>query len=210
MTWIKICGITKHEDAEKVAEAGADALGFIFANSPRQISPLEAKDIISELSPDIEKIGVFVNEEAEKVQEIVRSCGLTGIQLHGEESPEYCSLFTHCKVIKALRMKDELKQSDLDPYLLVGSVDSILLDTYVPGLAGGTGTCFTWDSTGQFAWRGKPVIIAGGLNPGNVRQALLLGKAQGVDVSSGVELVPREKDLDKVREFINQVRGSAK
>jgi len=199
---VKICGITNKEDAFFAVDFGADALGFIFYPlSPRNITPLQAKKIIKMLPPFIDRVGVFVNENPLKVKEISSFCGLTTLQFHGDESPSYCSFFPCYKVIKSFSIKDRLPSS-----LLKYRVDAILLDAFCEGKRGGTGKTFRWDLALEVKDFGFPLIISGGLSPGNVRGAIEKVRPYAVDVASGVEEKPGKKSKDKLREFILKVR----
>ena len=166
---IKICGIKQKIDAEVAVSLGVDALGFIFAPSPREISVEKAKDIISSLPPFITAVGVFVDEDIKTIQEKASYCGLDYIQLHGHETPEYCRL-VGLKVLKAIRVKDKESISGMARYQDV--VNGFVLDTYIKGLSGGTGKCFEW-SLACGAQRFGPIILSGGLTPENVNRAIL-------------------------------------
>ncbi|WP_243270083.1 phosphoribosylanthranilate isomerase [Thermanaerosceptrum fracticalcis] len=209
MVWIKICGITNLADAETATAFGANALGFVFAPSKRKVEPDTARQIIKALPPEVEKIGVFVNEEVARVKEIANYCGLTGLQLHGEESPDYCSYFRNYDVIKAFRVSNYIDWQSIKPYVVNQCINKILLDTYVPQQLGGTGKTFPWEIVGEQEWE-VPVIIAGGLNAGNAALAVRLGKPFGVDVASGVEKEPGKKDPVKLKAFIEKARGLEK
>lgn len=199
MTMIKICGIQSVQDGLMVAQYGADALGLVFAPSKRQVTLEQGKKICQEMPEPIKKIGVFVNEEYEKVLEIAEECHLDYLQFHGSESPEYCSGFSNWKIIKALAIKDSVpKVSDYQ-------VDAFLLDTYISGQVGGTGRTFDWNIAKSFPTGGVPLILAGGLTPENVVQAIKMVKPFGVDVSSGVE-TSGYKDSNKVKMFITEAR----
>ncbi|MCK8825897.1 phosphoribosylanthranilate isomerase [Fuchsiella alkaliacetigena] len=204
MTRIKICGITNLEDALRAVEQGVDSLGFILAASPRQVSPERVKEIVDNLPPFINKVGVFVDEELAKVKEIVSYCGLDTVQLHGSESPEYCQEFANLTVVKAFRIKDQLPLLELKEYAEV--VTAYLLDTYVAGQAGGTGETFNWNLAEQ-AKEAGPIILAGGLKPENIVSAIRDVAPYGVDVSSGVEKEPGVKDHDRLVELVNQVNS---
>lgn len=198
---IKICGITNLDDALAAAELGADAVGFIFyEKSKRHISPRAAAFIIRELPPFIATVGVFVNEPPEKVVDIAKEAGVGCIQLHGDETPEYCQA-VGLRTIKALRVKDASVLNSLRSY----SVSAILLDTYREGVPGGTGETFDWDIASEAAATGR-VILSGGLTPENVREAVGKVRPYAVDVSSGVESSPGRKDHEKLRKFFEQVR----
>lgn len=199
MTRVKICGITGHDYAQGAVEAGADALGFVFAESRRRITPEVAREIIRNLPPLVTKVGVFVDEKLATVCQIADYCGLDVVQLHGSESPQYCREVNR-PVLKAVRVATA---SDLE--LMAGyQVQGFLLDTFVPGQQGGTGQTFPWHLAKE-AGKYGPIIVAGGLNPENVQQALAEAEPYGVDVSSGVE-TNGLKDLTKIQNFINRVR----
>jgi len=209
MVWIKICGITNMTDAEAAVAYGANALGFVFARSKRKVEPDAARGIIQVLPPEVEKIGVFADQEIGLVQEIAGHCGLTGVQLHGDESPQYCSFLRDYKVIKAFRINARIDGEKIKTYLLNNNIKRILLDTYVPEQLGGTGKTFNWEMVPRQEWYHVPVIIAGGLNAVNVAQAIHLANPFGVDVGSGVEKEPGKKDLVKLKSFIKIARGKA-
>ncbi|MEW6661391.1 MAG: phosphoribosylanthranilate isomerase [Bacillota bacterium] len=207
MVWIKICGITNLPDAETAVAYGANAIGFVFAPSKRKVAPDLARKIIQALPPEVEKIGVFAEQEVSLVREIAAFCGLTGLQLHGDESPEYCARLRDYEVIKAFRVNTQIGGDKIKTYILNNSIKKILLDTYVPEQLGGTGKTFNWEMVSQQEWYQVPVIIAGGLNAHNVAQAIRLGNPFGVDVSSGVEKEPGKKDLIMLKSFIEGTRG---
>ncbi len=198
---VKICGTTSLKDAFLAVESGADAIGFIFYKmSPRNISQKEAKEIILQLPPFIETVGVFVNETSDKINRIAEQCKLNSIQLHGEESPALCRRVKR-KVIKAFRVKNADSLKSIASY----DVSGFLLDSYNDGSKGGTGQVFDWNLALRVKKQG-PVILAGGLNPYNVFTAIHRVKPYGVDVCSGVEKSPGIKDHEKIREFIKSVR----
>lgn len=198
---IKICGITNLDDALVATELGADAVGFIFyEKSPRYINPKTAALIIRELPPFVATIGVFVNEPPEKVVEVAKEAGVGCVQLHGDETPEYCASLG-LRAIKALRVRDASVLNMLRTY----SVSGILLDTYREGVPGGTGETFDWEIAAEAAGAGR-IILSGGLTPENVREAIEKVGPYAVDVSSGVESSPGKKDHDKLRKFFEQVR----
>jgi|TARA_B100001964_G_scaffold177491_1_gene195623 phosphoribosylanthranilate isomerase len=197
---VKICGTTSLKDALLAVESGADAVGFIFyKESPRNISQKDVKEIVAQLPPFVESIGVFVNETSDKINRIAEQCRLTAVQLHGDESPAFCRRIKR-RVVKAVRVKDaeSLKgMSDFD-------VSGFLLDAYNEESRGGTGRVFDWNLALRAKKQG-PVIIAGGLNPYNVYTAIHRVKPYGVDVCSGVEKSPGVKDPEKISEFIKAV-----
>lgn len=198
---IKICGITNLEDALFAANYGADAIGFIFyKGSPRYIEPNNAKEIVSYLPPFITTVGVFVNEDPEKMRQIMDYAGLDIIQLHGDELPETCKIWT--RVIKAFRVSDLTDLKLLQTY----RTSANLLDTYSPDIFGGTGRTFNWDIAVE-AKRYGPVILSGGLNVENVEKAIQWVKPYAIDVSSGIEQYKGKKDLKKMREFIVRAKS---
>ena len=200
---VKMCGITNYEDAAIAVDLGAAALGFIFADSPRQITPRKARDIIHALPPFVKTVGVFVNEGPAEIKEIVHYCGLDLIQLHGDESPDLChALMPYA--IKALRIKDASSfQSSL---AYQGKVRTLLLDTYAKGKAGGTGTTFDWRLAIKIKELGIPIILAGGLGPSNIDRAIRTVKPYAVDVNSGVEECPGKKSHMLMKDLMKKVR----
>ena len=202
MTHVKICGITNLEDALTAVEAGADALGFVFyKESPRHIFPEEATRIIRLLPPFVQTVGLFVNEPPEQVNEIADLCQLDLIQLHGDETASYCELIKR-RVLKAFRVRSLTCLDPIADYRVAG----LLLDTYSPSSYGGTGTTFNWEIAAEAVKRHQRIILAGGLHPGNVADAIRQVKPYAVDVSSGVELSPGKKDAAKLQEFIRNAK----
>lgn len=202
-TKVKICGITRLPDALAAVEAGADALGFMFyEGSKRNLPPAAAAAIIRALPPFVAKVGVFVNASADTVRAVVAECGLDTLQFHGEETPEFCRQFAPLKVIKAFRIQDSASLRPLPDF----AVDAWLLDSYVAGQRGGTGERFNWELAAQAKELGRPVILAGGLTPENVADAVQQVWPFGVDVSSGVETAPGLKDAGLVQRFVGLVR----
>ena len=203
MVRIKICGITNLEDALLVSELGADALGFIFyPKSPRTVAPAAALAIIAQLPPLVTTVGVFVDEDAAAVQDLAARVGLDWVQLHGQESPDYCRSLGR-RVIKGFRVQDQHSLTALAAYR--GAAQALLLDTYKKGQIGGTGETFDW-ALAREARKFGPIILAGGLNPENVAQAIAAAQPQAVDVASGVEMAPGKKDPEKLERFIAAVR----
>ena len=202
MARVKICGITNLEDALSAVEAGADALGFVFyAASPRHIFPEQATRIISQLPPFVQTVGLFVNEEATAVNEVAALCRLDLVQLHGDESADYCQQISR-RVLKAFRVRSLTCLDPIKDYRVAG----YLLDTFSPSFYGGTGTSFNWEIATEAVKRHQRIILAGGLTPDNVAEAIRQVGPYGVDVSSGVEAGPGKKDRDKVREFIRNAK----
>lgn len=199
MTKIKICGIQTSKEGFMAVENGADAVGFVFTNSKRMVSPQQARHIINELPIFTTSVGVFVNEDINRVNEIVEYCNLSYVQLHGEESPEYCEKIKvpYIKTIKVRERKDLEK-------ILQYKAKAYLLDTYIPGQAGGTGLKFDWDIAKDSNLLGK-FILAGGLTPENVQRAIKVVKPISVDVSSGVE-TNGVKNNNKISSFIKAVK----
>ena len=200
-TRVKICGITRLEDALIAIEAGADALGFVFYEpSPRYVSSEKAAEIIEQLPAFVTTTALFVNETAEKIDRICDETRIDLLQFHGDESPEFCNRFQR-PYIKALRMKPELDlQHEAERY---SEAQAILLDAYRPGVPGGTGEVFDWDRIPQK--HPAPLILAGGLTVENIANAVASVAPYAVDVSGGVEQSKGIKDADKVEKFINEV-----
>lgn len=204
-TRIKVCGMREVVEVAAVVEAGVDAIGMIFVEqSPRYVEPEQAREIVASLPPFVEAVGVFVDQDAAKVNEIIRLCGLTKVQLHGAESPAYCAEI-NCRVIKVFRVRPTLSAEDLAPY--GGVVSGFLFDTFHEKIAGGTGQTFDWHLLEKLS-PPRPVILAGGLTPENVGEAIRLAHPFAVDLNSGVEISPGHKDLVKVRAAIAQVAAA--
>lgn len=200
---VKICGITNCEDASVAVRLGADALGFIFAPSPRRITPQKARAIIDTIPPFAKTVGVFVNEGYSAIREIMHYCGLDLVQLHGDEPPLFCHglmPFT----IKTLRIKDEASLHWIQAYY--GKVRALLLDTYSKDKAGGTGKTFDWKLALKIKKQGIPIILSGGLGPSNILSALSTVKPYGVDVNSGVEEHPGKKSHILIKELMEKVK----
>jgi len=195
--WIKICGVVTLEDAMAAAAFGADAVGFVFADSKRKIDPASAKAIVRALPPGVMAVGVFEDDNIGRVQRIADETRLDAVQLHGSESPEYCMGMRH-QVIKRFALQAGETSSSLASRMRAYPVFGYLLD---PGR--GEGKLFDW---GRAAGTGLPLIIAGGLNLDNVVDAVRLLRPYGIDVSSGVEESPGRKDKAKMKRFIEEVR----
>jgi phosphoribosylanthranilate isomerase len=202
MTQVKICGITKEEDALCAAECGAAALGFIFyPGSPRCITPEKAQRIIDKLTPEIITVGVFVNEKAEEVKRIAQYCSLDFIQLHGDESAEYCRNFPQAMIIKAVNLQSETDLMQAFNY----NTAALLVDSRHAGLYGGTGKKANWDLALRVKGK-KPLILSGGLNEENVSEALEKVLPEALDFNSGVEIQPGTKDHKKIARIMEIVR----
>lgn len=218
MTWVKICGITNLEDALTAVEAGADALGFVFyEKSPRRISPERAREIVEKFPAQTERVGVFVDESMERILDVAQQAGLTTVQAHmsaAEPSRVQDLLLlneraTNCKLIGAMAAS-ELEEEGL---FLLGTARqmfyALMLDSGSTTMPGGTGKTFDWRRAQrmvEFLGVTLPIIVAGGLTPLNVGEAMKLLQPWGVDVSSGVESKPGKKDPEKVRAFVTAVR----
>ena len=199
---VKICGITSLPDGLAAAEAGADALGFVFwEQSPRRVSLEAAAGIIRALPPFIVKVGVFVNAPEELVYRAISECGLSLLQFHGDETPDYCLQFGLMSM-KAFRIRDAESLRALAAY----RTEAWLLDAFSAEEPGGTGERFNWDLAVQARELGRPIFLAGGLTPENVVEAVRKVRPYAVDVSSGVESAPGKKDPAKVEAFIRAVK----
>jgi len=219
MTWVKICGMTSLESACNAVEAGADAVGFVFWDkSPRNISPQKAREIAEQLPSHVEKIGVFVEHSIDDVQRTAEAAALTAVQLHADHyakrTAEMIALKSSrpdLKLIVALsakKIRDVFVTSDFK-----NSLYALMIDSCTKASPGGTGNTFDWSKAHDLVvatatW--PPIVIAGGLTPENVGEALKRFKPFGVDVSSGVERAPGKKDPDKVRAFMQAVRAAEK
>ena len=201
---VKICGITNLDDASAAIDFGADALGFVFfPESPRHISDHNVEAIIRKLPPFITTVGVFVDEKPEQIEKTIALSGIDVVQLHGEESPE---MYLHSRpVIKAIRVKS---LDSLDPLInFKDYVSAFLLDTYTPDVFGGTGRIFNWEIAVEAKHFGR-IILAGGLTPDNIPEAVKRVQPYGVDVSSGVEAEKGKKDLNKLKLFIERAKAA--
>jgi phosphoribosylanthranilate isomerase len=201
---VKVCGITSYDDAVMVLDQGVDALGFNFyPPSPRYIGPEDARSIVRRLPPFVTAVGLFVHiARPDQVSEIAHRAGVQMIQLHGDESPDYCRKLADWPLIKVLRIGTNGISEILEDY----SVQAFLLDARDDTLFGGTGISFDWSIAGSIK-RIRPIILAGGLRPDNVREAIRIVDPYAVDVCSGVEKTPGKKDAAKLVEFMNEVRN---
>lgn len=210
MVRVKICGITDVDQAIAIAHLGATTLGFIcVTSSPRYITASAIRQIVDHLpvEPTVDRIGVFANAAIAEIQTIVETANLTGIQLHGSESPQFCQTLQqtipHIEILKAFRIKDPTKLLEqVQAYL--GHINTLLLDAYHPEQMGGTGLTIDWQQLRQFR-PPCPWFLAGGLTPENIHIALQETHPDGIDVSSGVEQSPGQKDLAKVAHLFKQL-----
>ena len=210
-TRAKICGITRLEDVQAVVQAGADAIGFVFfPPSPRHVDVGQAALLVQAIPAYVQSVGLFVNSSAEEIQNILKKVPLDILQFHGDESPEQCKQIAQAvgrRWYKAIQVKPELDiVEEINKYQELGA-SSVLLDAWHPDLKGGTGHSFDWTT---FPKLNIPLILAGGLNPDNIEQAILTTQAYAVDVSGGVESAKGIKDQQLVERFMQGVhRGSA-
>ena len=198
---VKICGITNYDDAAAAIDLGADLLGFNFyPKSPRFIAAEKAGHIISRLPGFVDVAGVFVNDSFEHIHETISECQLSWVQLHGDESPQFCRSFfsLNVKTMKALRVKDQSDIQKAEDYF----TDAILLDAFDPEKYGGTGLTFDWNIVGHI---GKRIFLAGGINPDNAAKAIDLG-VYGIDICSGIEAAPGKKDHKKMKKLFDNIR----
>ena len=205
---VKICGLTNLADALAAVAAGADALGFVFVpGTPRFVRPEQAAALIRELPPLVAKVGLFVNADIHTVATLIAQSGVDTIQLHGEEPPAFARQFRGAvKVLKAFRIRGAESLAELPAY--ADAADAFLLDAFVPGVPGGTGARFDWTHAVAAGAAGRPVILAGGLTPANVAEAVRTVRPFAVDVSSGVESAPGRKDHAKLAEFIRAAKSA--
>jgi phosphoribosylanthranilate isomerase len=204
MVKAKVCGITTPEDALIAASSGADAIGLVFAESPRKVSLEEAREIATALPEGVLKVGVFVNEEPEEVLRIAREVGLDYAQLHGDETPETVTFLREggVKVMKALRVRDEGSLAAMEGY----GADLVMLDAWSEKARGGTGERFDWALAKSLRGRGN-IVVSGGLSPENVREAISFFEPYGVDASSSLEEAPGKKNEERVRRFVSAAKG---
>lgn len=204
MVKVKICGLTNYEDAILAAELGADALGFIFyKDSPRYVDFTRAYEICRSLPPFIFKVGVFVDEDISVVNQYIEALRLDRVQLHGNESPEYCRQIKCGQIIKSFRLKESKDLSKLANY---DKVSAFLLDAYHPKKPGGTGQTFDWQLAIEAKKYSCPIILSGGLTPENVVAAIRLVRPYAVDVASGVESSPGKKEPLLLKLFIEEAK----
>ena len=214
---VKICGITRPEWARAAAEAGADAIGLVFAESPRRVTPEDAGRIVQVLPPWVAPVGVFVDESPAAIRDVAAQAGLAAVQLHGDEPPETPAALGRLKVVKVFRVASEedlaaarawRKQSER----LGRLPDAYLVDARVAGgPKGGTGRPADWGLAARMISEGFwPLILAGGLAPENVAEAVAAVRPWGVDGSSGLEVAPGEKSPEKIRQFVEEVRRGTK
>lgn len=204
MTFVKVCGITRSEDARLAADAGADAIGLIFAESQRKVSVERAKEIVASLPESVLKVGVFVNERTERVREVAKEVGLDFVQLHGDEGPDDVLLLRDLgfTVIKAMRVKDEHSLREMELF----TPDFFLLDAWREGVYGGTGERFDWRVAKTLRGRAN-IVVSGGLDPENVREAIEFFEPFGVDASSSLEERPGIKNGELVRRFVRAAKS---
>jgi len=214
--WVKICANTSLEDARLAVDAGADALGFVFAPSPRRVTPEQVATISPQLPRSIEKIGVFVDAALDEIASTVRICGLTGVQLHSQSGPEApaqlrAEFGPALRILRVVHFGPSAA-SQAQSYAADPNVDAILIDSRTATAVGGTGISFDWNEARCTIFSGATaahLIAAGGLNPENVSEAIATLKPWGVDVASGVEAAPGRKDPAKVRAFVTNARDAS-
>ena len=202
--WVKICGMTNKEDAIAAVEAGADAIGLVLVpTSPRAVTRREVEEILRFIPPTVLTVGVVANEDPDFLKGLVRVCSLGALQLHGQEPPEQVlrlkQELSGVEIIKAVRVRDADSLKEIPAYR---GVDAVLLDTYDPHRLGGTGQPFDWSLAARAKEFEVPLIIAGGLTAGNVREVIRQVAPHGVDVSGGVEVSPGKKNFALIREFV--------
>jgi phosphoribosylanthranilate isomerase len=213
--WIKICGNTSLADAQLAAEAGADAVGFVFAPSPRQVTAEQVAAIVPHLPAQLEKIGVFVYASFDEIASTVRACGLTGVQLHSDAGPDMpaqlrAAFGPALRILRVVHFGPDAAEQAAE-LARDAHIDGILVDSRTANAVGGTGIAFDWSEarTTIFSGNGK-LVVAGGLNPENVAEAIATLAPWGVDVASGVESAPGRKDPAKVRQFVANARAASR
>ncbi len=203
MTKIKICGITNYKDALNAVKYGAHAIGFVFADSPRRITPAKAARITKKIAPFISCVGVFVNAPKKQVLNVINNCRIDTVQFHGDEDNKYCAFFQkYCKIIKAFRIKDSYSLKQIGGFR---NVDAYLFDAFDKIKRGGTGNTFDRNILKNKKF-GKPIIISGGLNSANVSGIIKEFTPYGVDVSSSIEYKPGKKNARLMRDFVKNVK----
>ena len=210
MVRIKVCGITRPEDAVAAAQAGADAIGLVFAKSPRLVTMRQARGIVEVLPPYVSAVGVFVNARAATIARIAANVGLSEVQLHGDETPAFVTKLGALRVTKALRVRDRAFLEQIAAYRAAG-VSAFLLDAFSAKVRGGSGKRFDWDLVVGARKAGAldnvpPLVLAGGLTPENVKAGIRQIRPWGVDVSGGVESQPGIKSAEKIAKFVGAVR----
>jgi len=198
---VKICGLTNYRDAAAAVDMGADLLGFNFyPESPRFVAPEQAAQIINKLSAFIHVVGVFVNASLDQIKEVIGECNLDWVQLHGDESPEFCESLCsiNIRTIKAIRVKNQADIKKAESFF----TDAVLLDAFDPKKYGGTGLTFDWNIIGHIS---KRIFLAGGINPDNAAAAIELG-VYGIDVCSGIEAEPGKKDHRKMKKLFKNIQ----
>jgi len=209
---VKICGITQIEQGRAIAELGADSIGFICVRkSPRYVTPEQIQAIVERLPIETIKVGVFANHSLSEIISVLDKAGITAIQLHGSETPEFCtqlrnSIPPEIELLKAFRIKSPESLTETTAY--TDCVDTFLLDAYDPQMLGGTGHTIDWQDLVEFK-PAVPWMLAGGLTPDNVREALSGLKPDGIDLSSGVERSPGDKDLSQVKRLFESINAAS-
>jgi len=214
--WVKVCGNTSLEDAWLAAEAGADAVGFVFATSPRRVTAIQVASIAPRLPDALEKIGVFVDFSLDEIESTVRSCGLTGVQLHADGGPDLPAqlrerLGPRLRILRVVHFGPAAPEQ-AGALAQDKNIDAVLVDSRAATAVGGTGIAYDWDMAAKWLFGGQGaqrLIAAGGLTPENVSEAIARLNPWGVDVASGVEAAPGRKDPDKVRVFVAKARAAA-
>ena len=203
MTLIKICGITNLEDALCAVDAGAGALGFNFyQSSPRYIDPASAREIIEKLPKRVLTVGVFVNEESEQLKAVAMEAGVAALQLHGDESPQYCAQLKEWYLIKTFSVGEDFNADAALDY----PVKAVMIDARHKTLRGGTGLLSDWSIAKRIRELGKPLFLAGGLSPDNVREAITVVKPYAVDACSALEERPGKKNHERMRAFLRAIQ----
>jgi phosphoribosylanthranilate isomerase len=211
---VKICGITNAGDARAAAEAGADAIGLNFATGPRRIELEAAREIVRATPPFVTIVGLFVDDRVERIAMVCEQLGIHTVQLHGEETVETVRRLEPLNVIKAFRVAGQAFVDEVRPYVRdCPWLRGVLLDAYVPGVRGGTGRTFRWEWVEVARTRGQtsdwpPIILAGGLTPDNVAEAVRVVRPYAVDTASGVESEPGKKDAKKIAAFVRNAKSA--